>query len=44
MPTHPAGVTCILKSSPACQKIAFSPAFLPYKQAAAEYNKQHLPK
>ena len=43
MPTHPqqADVTPTLNLSPACQKSAFSPAFLLYKQAVAKYNNQH---
>ena len=42
MSIHPyqTGVTLILKSSPAVKKVAFSLAFLLYKQAASKYKKQ----
>ena len=44
--THPhqAHIIHILKSSPICQKVAFSPAFLPYKQEAAMYKNLQSPK
>ena len=43
MPTdpHQGRVTRMLKSTPSVKAGFFSPTFLPYKQAAAKYNKQH---